>query len=339
MNVVVRADSSLTIGSGHVMRCLTLAGALRDSGDRVTFLCRELPGDVSHLVGRAGFPLLRPGEDDALPAGTDWLVVDHYGLDTRWESGRRTECRRILVVDDLADRPHDCDILLDQNLTLEGAARYGGLVPEGCTLLIGPRHALLRPEFAEADRTLRERDGTVRRILVTFGGMDATGETLKTARAIRTLARDDVAVDLVVGAANPDAEAVREICGEAGAFVLHRQVDDMARLMAAADLCVGAGGTTTWERAYLGLPTIMVPVAENQVPGTVAMAAAGAAWNLGWHEDVSEAALALAIEGALSDAPRLVEMGRKARALFGDRARPAADALAETMREGLRAGA
>jgi UDP-2,4-diacetamido-2,4,6-trideoxy-beta-L-altropyranose hydrolase len=343
MNVVVRADSSLRIGSGHVMRCLTLAGCLRDAGHHVTFLCRDLPGNVSSLVERDGFPVARatgsPADADAMPNPIDWLVVDHYELAAPWESTMRGLCRRILVIDDLADRPHDCDMLLDQNLTEEGEARYRGLVPENCTLLCGPAHALLRPEFAKADRPPRTRDGIIRRILVTFGGVDATGETLKTARAIWSLDLPDLTVDLVVGASNPKAEELRRLCDDENAFTFHQQVDDIAALMRKADLCVGAGGTTTWERAYLGLPTITISVAENQVPGALAMAEAGAAWSLGSSEDADEEAVMRAVFGALRRPRQMRDMSLKARALFGDRSVSAGASLAKEMKDSLHADA
>src|SRR5690606_32001299 len=192
MKVALRTDASMRIGTGHLMRCLTLADALRDAGARTRFVCRALPHGLREVViGRGhelvelpsvcgstagggdgrGAPVASPHtalehadwlgttqeEDaaatcDALDDGAvwDWLAVDHYAIDARWETRLRTAARRILAIDDLADRRHDCDALLDQNLHAGMHARYDGLVPDACVRLVGPRHALLRPEFAAA---------------------------------------------------------------------------------------------------------------------------------------------------------------------------------------------
>ena len=199
MRAVFRADASLAIGTGHVMRCLTLAGALREQGVDCAFVCREHPGHLRDAVERLGFPvtMLSPAEGAAGPspyahwlgasqaqdardtlqamAGRqpDWVVVDHYALDAQWESQVRAGCGRLLAIDDLADRPHDCDLLLDQNLG-RSAQAYAQLCPADCRILAGPAYALLRPEFAawRARSLERRRRPAVRRILVTMGGVD-----------------------------------------------------------------------------------------------------------------------------------------------------------------------
>ena len=346
--IIVRVDSSSSMGTGHLIRCLTLADRLREGGAEVSFICRELPGTAYVLAERKGYsvhrvptsggkPGMSPGdlihgewlgvsmEEDGAdtekilkeesPAG--WLVVDHYGLDSRWESRMRPRVGRIMAIDDLANRPHDCDILLDQNLARDLATRYCSLVPPACRKFLGPRYALLRPEFLEVRKTLRERTGQVRRILVFFGGADLFNETGKALEAIRRLGRPDIAADVIVGVSNPHRLAIEETCALMPNVTCGYHVADMAERMAAADLAVGAGGTSLWERCSLGLPSLTLIVAENQAEATFCLAAAGGTRNLGRAADVDVTALHDALQDALGDPHGLLEMGRKATAVLG----------------------
>ncbi|MCB1764847.1 MAG: UDP-2,4-diacetamido-2,4,6-trideoxy-beta-L-altropyranose hydrolase [Candidatus Competibacteraceae bacterium] len=316
--VVIRADASIQIGSGHVMRCLTLADALRERGADVQFICRDLPGHLGGVLADKGYPvywLPASGEDEtvilahtahstwlgvpwtvdvdqtqACLAGLseiDWLIVDHYALDRAWELRMRPLVKRIMVIDDLADRPHDCDLLLDQNLHEEMECRYTELVPANCRQLLGPRYALLRPEFREVRKQLHQRDGVVRRILVFFGGSDPSNETAKALRAIRRLDQPDIAVDVVIGAANPHWREIEALCAKLPNTSFHRQVTNMAELMARADLAIGAGGVSTWERAVLAMPSLVIAVAENQIRVAEDWAATGGCWYLGHAEAVT----------------------------------------------------
>jgi UDP-2,4-diacetamido-2,4,6-trideoxy-beta-L-altropyranose hydrolase len=293
MNVAFRTDSSLQIGYGHLMRCLTLADELRQHGADIVFVCREHPGNMIGLIEAKGYSVVRltqteaeyveAPEDlahaawlgvawqqdasDTITAVRDvhpqWLIIDHYALDRRWEQMLRPYVGKIMAIDDVADRPHDCDLLLDQNLYEGMETRYDNLVPKSCHKLLGPKYALLRPEFAAARKNLRERDGQVKRVLVSFGGVDPTNETEK---ALQALTGNDLQfdVDVVVGGGNLHKEQIQKICAANDRFHYHCQVDNMAELMAAADLAIGAGGATTWERCFLGLPSIVLVLADNQ---------------------------------------------------------------------------
>lgn len=291
MKVVVRADASVAIGSGHIMRCLALAESIKAAGGDVKFLCREVPGHCADYVEKKGFEvyrregLLKSTEEDAEWAlsvlsnikAVDWIVVDHYALDRNWERRVRNVTTKILVVDDLANRPHDCDILVDQNLYDEPARRYSGLVHEACRVLIGPRYAMLRRPFREAKAQRKPPEGVVKRLFVSFGGTDPTGETLKVLEAIRSLALPGIAVDVVIGAANLQRDAIARACSEVPRCVLHVQTEEVAGLMAGADLGIGAGGIASWERCATGLPALVWATAENQRGNVGALARYGAA--------------------------------------------------------------
>jgi UDP-2,4-diacetamido-2,4,6-trideoxy-beta-L-altropyranose hydrolase len=281
------------MGAGHLQRCMTLADALRERGAHSTFVCRSLPEQFDGTLANKGHDLIRLGPAGETPvqestpphaawlgtsqhedarqtaaalrqAHPDWLVADHYALDVRWERAMRPFARHILVIDDLADRPHDCDLLLDQNFYADLRERYVGRVGKDSRQLLGPRYALLRSGFARARSGTRERDGEVRRVLVFFGGADADNYTGLTLEALSGLGRPDLAVDVVVGLMNPHAVQLEALCAARPNTRFFRQTEDMPRLMAEADLAIGAGGGATWERCCLGLPTLAVVVADNQ---------------------------------------------------------------------------
>ena len=311
MNIAFRTDASLEIGTGHVMRCLTLAQALRDAGSRCQFITRDLPGHLAGRIKADGFdvtllqepkgqtpvsPLAHAhwaGVDweqdaaetrEALGDATDWLVMDHYAFDARWQRAARPAGTQLMVIDDLADRPHVCDLLLDQNLG-RTASDYDGLVPAGTRCLIGPAYALLRPEFA-ALRPQALADRAVRRLhvlLITMGGVDASDATSEVLTALREAALlPDLTITVVMGATAP---ALTQVQALAATMPCPTQVvvdvHDMAARMAAADLAIGAAGSTTWERCCLGLPSIIVQIANNQASIAQAIVAAGAALSPG----------------------------------------------------------
>jgi len=315
------------------MRCLALADHLREKGSSASFLCRELRGDLCDLVESQHFLVHRlralspeapgtlwssvPWRSDAeqtrailaaFPQPCDWLVVDHYGLSREWETSLRPHVGRILVIDDLADRPHDCDLLLDQNLQRDPERRYQHLVPAHCRTLFGPEYALLRSEFHEARSNLRSRDGQVRRIQIFFGGTDADNHTGKALQAMRLLGRPEIAVDVVAGCNNPHGQELLTLCASTPNTALNYQVRNMAERMAAADLGIGAGGITTWERCFLGLPCITVAIAANQQESLENAAAIGCVVNLGWSKSVSAQQLRNSVANLLEDPARLRAM-------------------------------
>jgi len=256
-----------------------------------------------------------------------WLIVDHYALDLRWETQMRSFTRKIMVIDDIADRPHDCDVLLDQNLYRNMDTRYDDLVPKHCKQFLGPQFALLRPEFIEARKNLRKRDGSIKRILIFFGGSDPTNETAKALEAISMLNRLDIAVDIIVGNANPHKGQIQQQCSQMPNVIFHGQVENMAELMSQADLAIGAGGTTTWERCCLGLPSITIILAQNQLETTGAVANAGATWNLGRSEQVNATLLADTTKRALDNPQELKRMSALALGIMDDEQAPSENVL------------
>jgi UDP-2,4-diacetamido-2,4,6-trideoxy-beta-L-altropyranose hydrolase len=274
MKVVIRADASAAVGSGHVMRCLSLADALSARGDSVSFVSRGMPAHLAQWIAEHGHRLVAMPENAldersdadhtrATAAGCDWLVVDHYDLGVNWERSVRDSTARMLAIDDLG-RAHECNLLVDQNLGPEPDNRYADRVPPHCTRLLGPSHALLRAEFAEMHARMRAREGSVRRLLVFLGGMDAGNATERVLDVVAAACPADVAVDVVVGASHPALQRIQSRVSALPAGRCHVQVANMVELLAAADLAVGAGGTATWERCALGVPTLAVCIADNQ---------------------------------------------------------------------------
>ncbi len=279
-----RVDASEQIGAGHLMRCLTLAGALRKSGWRARFvlgaaspaLDRLLDGfEVTRLENPAG------GAEDAEQIGAlaehlgaAWMVVDHYGLGPEWETTVREHAVKVLAIDDLG-RPHRCDMLLDQNYHPDPAARYQGKVPSETRLLLGPRYALLREQFLGAARRATVRSGKVKRLLVSFGGSDPSNETGKVLEALSRLSAPGLEVT-VVKRSELLSQAERSLADRLPSVQTVDWVDDMACLMLASDLSFGAGGSTVWERCALGLPSSVVVAAANQLEGATALAQSGA---------------------------------------------------------------
>ena len=302
--ILFRCDASLSIGSGHVMRCRTLARELQRRGAAVTFLCRRQPGDLISLLEQE-FPVLALPDQSLAPCeglegrelygawlgcsqttdaaqclealgqggitSASWLVADHYGLDALWEKhllaglagGAATP--KLLVIDDLADRPHKADLLLDQNFFGEATElRYQGLVPPQCRQLLGPQYALLGPEYAQLHPLVPART-ELRRVLVFFGGVDSDNLTGRALEALMDPALAVLAVDVVLGCQSPHRHEVEELVTRRPYTTLHSTLPSLAGLIARADLAIGAGGATTWERACLGLTCLVTPIAANQV--------------------------------------------------------------------------
>lgn len=332
-----RADASLLLGTGHVRRCLTLADELRLHGATCQFICVNSAGHLIREVtdrGHAVYPVTPDAEDGGLDELQDanetnailaaspstLVVVDHYSLGASWESLIRSGGRRIVAIDDLANRTHSCDILVDQNLG-RSPVDYQGLVPSGCQILTGPRFASLRREFLQwRQYSLRRREGgRLVNLFVSVGGVDhsnVTGQCLAALRQCTLPAGCRIVV--VLGEEAPWANEVHALADRLPwATEVLLNTTRMSELMANSDLAIGAAGGTAWERCCLGLPTIMVVVADNQRPGAAALAKSGAAYDLGDPGDLHRC-LPKALEAMNGDG-RLAQMSLAASCLVDGR--------------------
>lgn len=300
MNIIFRTDASIEIGTGHVMRCLTLAEAMREDGINCQFICREHEGNLLNEIQLRGFkihtlPVTQQytkfadqieksssysswlgvdWEEDAHQTEAilskdpvDWLIVDHYALDVDWEQNLRIRCNKIMVIDDLANRTHDCDLLLDQNFGRK-PSDYNNLLPKGCTVITGPQYALLRPEFAKmrTDSLARRSIPQLRHLLISLGGIDKDNVTEKVLDALMfSRLPKDCKITVVMGASAPWLKNIYAKSEQLPWLIeVVVNVNNMAMLMASSDLAIGAAGTTSWERCCLGLPAIIIVLASNQ---------------------------------------------------------------------------
>lgn len=345
LRVAFRADASVQIGIGHVMRCLTLADELTRQGHECRFICREHEGHLGDLIASKGYGLTLlavpsgnewgprdsnsddyalwlgvPWQEDArqtLDSLTqwkpDWLVVDHYALDVEWERALANDVVNIMVIDDLANRPHECAMLLDQNLGRE-VADYNELLSTDCRRLIGPRYALLRPEFLELrERSLNRRQyPELKRILISLGGVDATNVTGQVLEALAESALpSNIELDIIMGDAAPYLDEIRQQADRLPfKAAVSKNVKDMAERMCLTDLSIGAAGGTSWERCCLGLPAVLVVLAENQVAGAKALGASGAASTINDVEKIKATLASVVLD--LSVSGRLKQMSEAA---------------------------
>lgn len=299
MKIVFRVDASIQIGSGHIMRCLTLADQLKRDGHDCVFICRAHDGHLGDLIRNRGhilrllsfneeiknFDFSSESNDHAHWLGVsysydfkqcegiladesaDWLVVDHYALDLRWQKSARRFVRKILVIDDLADRTLDCDILLDQTFGRK-VADYRDKVPMTCDILCGSEYSLLRPEFSEwrGYSLSRRKNFPLNNILVNIGGVDKDNVTCTVLKALRSCEiPQSCKITVVMGATAPWVDQVRKVAKSMRwSCEVKVNVVNMAKIMSDADLAIGAAGSTSWERCAVGLPSIQIVIAENQ---------------------------------------------------------------------------
>ncbi len=308
MKAVFRVDASAQLGVGHLVRCLTLARQLQAGGADITFACAPLPSGLVEAIGMHGFDLVAP--ETLHSSRWDWVVVDHYDIGREREAELRRATDRLMVIDDLADRRHDCDVLLDQNFHQDMAARYDSLVEPDCLTLLGPTYALLRDEFATA-RRLATRRRELRRVLISFGGSDPTNETQKAVEALCCRDLGDLEVDVVVGGANPRAAAIAAQGAAREATTVHPPTERMHELMLRADLAIGAAGSTSLERCCLGLPTVAITVADNQVDIAGSLAMAGYHRYLGSSAEVTVSDIADELRRIRADFTTIAEMGAR----------------------------
>lgn len=329
------------------MRCLTLSEQLIARQYEVIFICRDHQGNMIDFIRNKGYQVfvlkksdLTENQEDGYLSwlgaewdtdaqqtieylnqikGIDWVIVDHYAIDWRWEE-RVLSYRRptqLMVIDDLANRRHTCHILLDQNLSLN-STRYRQLLPDSTTTYLGPTYALLRDEFIHTHKKVGARNGTIKNITVFYGGTDLTGETLKVVRALSELPLDQIGIRVIVGPNNPRRLKIKEICRLLSNYKIEDYVSNMAELMLQTDLFIGAGGSTTWERCMLGVPSITTVIADNQKEITEAVEHYGATWNLGECSKVDETTIIQAVRYAVTHPLEVYKMSMRCLDVIGD---------------------
>jgi UDP-2,4-diacetamido-2,4,6-trideoxy-beta-L-altropyranose hydrolase len=345
------------------MRCLALAADLAGRGIGCHFLCRAHPGHLGGTIRAAGHYLtlmpLRPLSAEMsdryaawLGAGLDadaadtsealrarrpgWVIADHYAIDARWERAVASATgAKLMALDGLANRPHDCDLLIDPTFSTKGAAHWTGLVPARCDVRVGPNYAPLRREFHDTRRA-RPRDGSIRRVFIAFGGVDQPNATGLALQALLSLDRHDIAADLVIGTGNPHRAALERLIAGTERIRLHVAPDRIAPLMAEADLAIGAGGTMLIEQCQMGLPGLLLSIADNQTGPIRALTAQGGAINLGALSDTNRDAMRGLIADALTtllDHPeRLAALGMQIARLMPPSAVSAADLIERGLR-------
>lgn len=317
MRIAFRVDASLLIGAGHVARCMTLANGLRQCGNECFFICRSHEGNLINLILTNGYQVWLLESSDChnpevnqdlygmwlgcdwatdatqtkkilLSHKVDWLVVDHYALDINWERSVKAVGCRLMVIDDLANRHHDCDLLLDQNLGRKHQD-YVDLVAVNTKMLIGPKYALLRPEFLKYRNysTRRRINSELKTLLIAMGGVDNDNITKKVLQTLRFCKLPEyVEITVILGSEAPWLTSVRECAAK---MEWHTKVlvgvNNIAEIMAYSDLCIGAAGGTAWERCCLGLPSLMIIIADNQKIVGHALEKIGAARLIGVGND------------------------------------------------------
>jgi len=335
---MIRTDASRQIGSGHVMRCLTLADELRDKGAEVVFIMRGYDSNIDEYVrGKKFIVHLLPHpseynlqqnldgyeqwlgvkqEKDAeetiqfiADKHIDWLIIDHYAIEKIWEKKLRPYVNKIMVIDDLANRKHDCDLLLDQNY-IRDKSRYDQLISPSTIKLLGPNYVLLRKDFTKYRNIKKQLKKELDRVFVFFGGSDSYNLTTTALKSLEEKHLQHLFVDAVIGSANSCQQEIKEYIASNPRAKLHIQVDNIAEIMSSADIALGAGGSTTWERMAIGLPSIVVTTAENQVPFTKELYQDGYLNWLGNVDQVSQQKIGDAVLAATYNPQKLYEQSQ-----------------------------
>lgn len=294
MKAVFRVDSSEFIGFGHLIRCLTLANELRHNGVQCNFVCRDHAGNIAAKVIDSGFSvfMLKRHNEVALSEGAeleydawlgcswqtdadetnailrviqpDWLIVDHYSIDVKWEEALSKNYKKLMVIDDLANRDHCCDVVLDQNLFRNMKHRYDGRVTSQCLQLLGPKYALLQPEYRHFREKARARKSPIKNLIISFGGSDQSNLTELAVLAALSFEGEFSSINVVMPSASPFYNQVEGLIKSIKKATLYSDLPSLAPLILEADIGIGAGGATNWERFCLGLPSLVITLAENQ---------------------------------------------------------------------------
>ena len=330
--VLIRADARPELGGGHIMRCLALADALGARGAKIAFACAPGSAALVPALSRSGHPCRDASSPGDAPLPTGWggkadaMVIDLYNSSRADETGLRQLAPVIAVIEDLPERSHDCDLLIDQGFDRTAEA-YASRVPPGTQFLLGPDMAPLRPTFAglRAEALARRAGGNgLDRVLIAMGLTDIGGISARLVDLVRA-SLPAITIDVVLGPQAASLQQLRDRAASDHRLSVLVDIDDMAQRMMVADLAIGAGGGTALERCVLGLPSIVIVLAENQRPAARAMARDGAVLTIETPETLA-AALPGLLQGLTGE--RLAQMSaRSAQLCDGRGASRIADAL------------
>ena len=330
MDLFIRADANSRIGIGHIMRCIALAQAWQDHEGEITFIshCESKP--LKQRIQEEGFSFIslnsiHPNPTDlkmtlsilkeGMPKYKKWLVLDGYHFTPEYQKAIRDRGIRLLVIDDMDHLPYyHADILINHNI-------YAQELTYNCNgdtnLLLGARYVFLRKEFLEYSNLRRNIPDRARNILVTLGGADPDNVALKVIEALCLFSNLQIEVNIVVGPANINQEKLRDALDSSN-FIYHLLFNplNIPDLMAWADLAISAGGNTIWELAFMGVPCVIITLAENQQPVAEELAKIGMASNLGWHNILSQADVMQAVKRLIFSKTTRREMSQKGQAII-----------------------
>lgn len=331
---VFRVDSSEKMGTGHVMRCLALASELQHRGHSVFFICRKLKGNLISHIEASGFKVvtlpspassvqtwlevdINQDIDETIEAlnsieKTDWIIVDHYGINSDWEESVSNKVKKIFVIEDLTSRSHYCQLMLNQHTISDLTQTYKDKITRECEFLFGPKYALLRNDFNQLHKKVKNKTiKEAKDIFVFFGGIDATNETHKTLEAIKLLNNENLKIHCLIGKNNPHFASIERTAFSMQQVTLYQQLLQPESLMTKCDIAIGAGGVTTWERLCIGLPTLAISVADNQIKALEELDQQGYIRYLGQSKSVNADTLASEISEFISNPTSLNEMMKK----------------------------
>lgn len=290
--IFIRTDASIQLGTGHVMRCLTLADELKQQGSEVTFICRDLEGNLISYIEEMGFKVFRlkyhgkkfdnkeethiealatSWEDDAYQTiqilnavkEVDWLIVDHYSLDIKWELNVRPYTKKIMVIDDLANRKHNCDMLLDQTYGRD-SSHYQNLVPIDCIILNGTKYVLIKSDFIKNRIEIEYKNIEEHKVHVFFGGADYNNYTIRYSKLLLDNFQD-LKLLIIVGKLYKYVDELIELKNKYNQRIEWRMdVSNMAESMSMCTIAIGSPGITTWERICVGLPSAYLSINSTQ---------------------------------------------------------------------------
>ena len=297
-NLFIRVDSSPEIGIGHMMRCLTLAQELKNNFDKIIFLTQKDSGNFIGTIMKNEFevifipttnndPNIIKNLITAYSENKNFLLIDHYDIGSNFESSLKNIFERIFVIDDLANRKHDCDLLIDQNYYRDLNQRYEKLIQNGTITLLGPKYAIIRPEFRKINKKTIKKNSQIKKILVSFGGSDPTNECKKVLDALCSIENSKFEIIVAAGIYNHKFEQLKKLYEKYSNIKIYRHVDELSRLMVNSDLFIGAGGTTTWERFYMGLPSTVTIISDDQKESIEFLSDMGHIINLGLAKNVT----------------------------------------------------